>query len=336
LIFLFCIAASEQPCFFREVPVSISLVTGGGGFIGSHVVEGLLAQGKRVRVLDDFSTGNRDNLRGCQNQVEVVAGSVTDAKLLATAMREVDHVYHLAALPSVQRSIEEPAATHEVCATGTIRLLEAAKDARVQRVVYAASSSAYGDTPGAIRTEDDPIAPMSPYAAAKLAGEFYCKAFTTSFGLETVRLRFFNIFGPRQSASSPYSGVIALFIAAMNDGRTPRVYGDGLQSRDFTYVTNAVQAVLKAAEAPGVAGRVYNIGQGGSVNLLQLVEHLNQLLGSRIVPQHGPARVGDVRHSQADITRARRDLGYDPQVSFIEGLRLTLESHRQVLSAREG
>jgi UDP-glucose 4-epimerase len=314
------------------VSVSISLVTGGGGFIGSHLVEGLLALGRRVRVLDDFSTGKRENLRGIPGNVEVITGSITNASLVASAMQGVEFVYHLAALPSVQRSVEDPASTHDVCATGTLRVLEAAKNAHVKRVVYAASSSAYGDTPGAIRTEADPLAPMSPYAAAKLAGEHYCKAFTTSFGLETVRARFFNIFGPRQDAKSPYSGVIALFIAGMNEGRTPTIYGDGLQSRDFTYVTNAVQSMLKAAEAPGVAGKVYNIGQGGSINLLQLAKHLNELLGKNIVPTHGPARPGDVRHSQADISRARRELGYEPQVSFVEGLRLTLEAHQRTLA----
>jgi UDP-glucose 4-epimerase len=305
------------------------LVTGGGGFIGSHVVEGLLAEGRTVRVLDDFSTGKRENLAGTTGKIEVVAGSIADPAAVAKAVQGVEHVYHLAALPSVQRSVEDPVSTHEVCATGTLRILEAAKNSGVKRVVYAASSSAYGDTPGAVRTEDDPLAPMSPYAAAKLAGEHYCKAFTTSFGLETVRLRFFNIFGPRQDARSPYSGVIALFIAAMNDGRTPTVYGDGLQSRDFTYVTDAVQAVLKAGEAPGVAGKVYNIGKGSSTNLLDMIKYLNELLGTNIAPQHGPARVGDVRHSQADITRACRDFGYDPQVSFVDGLRLTLQAHQQ-------
>jgi UDP-glucose 4-epimerase len=322
-------------CESVEVPlVSISLVTGGGGFIGSHVVEALLAARRKVRVLDDFSTGKRANLRLVEHDVDVVAGSVADARAVAAAMKDVSHVYHLAALPSVQRSLEEPLATHEVCTTGTLRVLEAAQRAGAQRVVYAASSSAYGDTPGAVRTEDDPVAPMSPYAAAKLAGEHYCKAFTTSFGLETVRLRFFNIFGPRQDAKSPYSGVIALFIAAINDGRRPTINGDGLHSRDFTYVANAVQAVLKAGAATGVSGKVYNIGQGGSINLLQLVKHINELLGKNVVPLHGPPRVGDVLHSQADITRARRDLGYDPQVSFVEGLRLTMEAHQLSLAQR--
>jgi UDP-glucose 4-epimerase len=303
------------------------LVTGGAGFIGSHLVEGLLEQGHQVRVLDDFSTGKPGNLQAVQ-QVEIVKGSITDLPAVAAALKGMDWVCHMAALPSVQRSVEEPAATHEVCATGTLNVLDAARKAGVRRVVYAASSSAYGDTPGSIRTEDDPVAPLSPYAAAKLAGEHYCRCFTTVYGLETVRLRFFNIFGPRQDARSPYSGVIALFVGAMSAGRTPTVHGDGLQSRDFTYVANAVQAVIKAAQAPAAVGNVYNVGNGASTSVLDLVRHLNQLLGSNIQPQFGPARSGDVRHSQADISRARRDLGYEPAISFPEGLRRTLEAHR--------
>jgi UDP-glucose 4-epimerase len=195
--------------------------------------------------------------------------------------------------------------------------------------VYAASSSAYGDNPGAVRREEEPVSPMSPYAAAKLAGEFYCRCFTTVYGLETVRLRFFNIFGPRQDASSPYSGVIALFIGSMAQGRVPRIDGDGLQSRDFTYVENAVQAVLKGASAAAAVGNVYNVGTGNSITVLDLVRHLNELLGKSITPTHGPPRAGDVRYSQADITRARQDLGYEPGVSFVEGLRRTLEWYRE-------
>jgi UDP-glucose 4-epimerase len=205
-------------------------------------------------------------------------------------------------------------------------LLNAARQAGVRRLVYAASSSAYGDLEGGVRTETDPVSPLSPYAAAKLAGEHYCRSFTTVYGLETVRLRFFNIFGPRQDASSPYSGVIALFIAALSAGKAPTIQGDGLQSRDFTYVTNAVQAVIQAAEAPAAAGKVYNIGNGGSVSILDLVTHLQRLLGTSLPPQFGPPRPGDVRHSQADIARAQRDLGYDPHVTFADGLRRTLES----------
>ncbi|HXG11633.1 MAG TPA: SDR family oxidoreductase [Gemmataceae bacterium] len=308
----------------------VSLVTGGAGFIGSHLTEALVARGGRVRVLDDFSTGRRDNLDTVRDRVELIEGSVTDREAVAAAMQGVQWVFHLAALPSVQRSVEDPEATHEACVTGTLRVLSAARAAGVRRVVYAASSSAYGDTPGMVRKEDDPVAPLSPYAAAKLAGEHYCRCFTATYGLETVRLRFFNIFGPRQNPYSPYSGVIARFIAAMTAGQPPIIYGDGLQSRDFTYVDNAVQALLRAAEAPAAVGNVYNIGSGGTVRVLDLVARLNELLGTTLQPVHHPPRPGDVRHSQADISRARRDLGYEPTVSFPVGLRRTLEAFRRM------
>lgn len=301
------------------------LVTGGAGFIGSHLVEGLLAQGDRVRVLDDLSTGKRANLDAVRGRVELVEGSITDLAAAEAAVRGCEVVYHLGALPSVARSVEAPLLSHDICATGTVTVLDAARRGGVRRVVYAASSSAYGDTPGAVRTEDDPVAPLSPYAAAKLAGEHYCRCFTAVYGLETVRLRFFNIFGPRQDPKSPYSGVIAIFANLMLEGKAPRIDGDGQQSRDFTYVGNAVQAVMKAANAPAAVGNVYNVGTGGSVSVVQLVEHLNAVLGTGVAPTFGPARAGDVRHSQADISRTRRDLGYEPAVDFREGLRRTVE-----------
>jgi UDP-glucose 4-epimerase len=305
------------------------LVTGGAGFIGGHLAESLVAGGYQVRVLDNFSTGRRENLNRVQNQIEIIDGSITDPEIVRKAVQGVECIAHLAALPSVQRSVEEPLASHEVCATGTLNVLDAARRAGVRRLIYAASSSAYGDIPGTVRSEDDPVAPMSPYAAAKLAGEHYCQCFTKVYGLETVRLRFFNIFGPRQDAKSPYSGVIALFVAAMAHGQTPTIYGDGLQSRDFTYVGNAVQAVVRAGESPVTVGKVYNIGNGASTTILDLVQHLNQLLGLQIKPRFEPPRAGDVRNSQADISWARGDFGYDPRITFGEGLRLTLDDYQR-------
>jgi UDP-glucose 4-epimerase len=306
------------------------LVTGGGGFIGSHLVEALLQAGHTVRVLDDFCTGKRANLDSVAGRIETLSGSVTDAAAVAGAMADIDWVFHLAALPSVQRSVEDPVATHDVCATGTLRVLEAARHDGARRVVYAASSSAYGDNAGTVRSETEALSPLSPYAAAKVAGEHYCRSFTRVYGLETVRLRFFNIFGPRQDPDSPYAGVIAAFARTMLAGRAPTIFGDGLQSRDFTYVANAVQALCNAAAATSAAGNVYNVGAGGRHNLLDLVHHLNVILGTSLEPVFAPPRSGDVRHSQADISLACRDLGYAPAVDFPEGLRRTvnwLRSH---------
>jgi UDP-glucose 4-epimerase len=306
----------------------LCLVTGGAGFIGSHLVEGLTARGWRVRVLDDFSTGQRGNLEHVQPAPEIIHGDVAEASAVEHAVAGASVVFHLAALASVQRSVEKPMDTHRVCADGTLAVLDAARRAGVRRVVYAGSSSAYGIPAGDVQTEDDPVAPLSPYAAAKLAGEMYAQAFAATYGLETVRLRFFNIFGPRQRADSPYSGVIALFSAALGAGRTPTIFGDGQQSRDFTFVTDVVQALVRAAEVPGISGRVYNIGTGQAVNLLELLDALNRLLGTRIAARHAPARAGDVRHSRADIRRARQDLGYEPAVPFEEGLAQTLRWYR--------
>ena len=306
----------------------VSLVTGGAGFIGSHLVDELTRLGRPVRVLDDFSTGLRGNLQHVRPRPEVVDGSLTDPLAVAQAVRGVDTVFHLGALASVARSVENPLATHAACATGTLNLLDAARKAGVRRVVYAASSSAYGGQASeAGQTEDQPTAARSPYAAAKLAGELYFQAFAASYGLETVRLRFFNIFGPRQRSDSPYSGVIALFIRAMTEGRRPAVHGDGQQGRDFTFVANAVQALVKAASAPAAAvtGNVYNVGTGRSFTVLDLLAGLNDALGTDLEPTFGPTRTGDVRYSRADISRTRRDLGYDPGVGFADGLRQTVE-----------
>jgi UDP-glucose 4-epimerase len=309
--------------------VKSCLVTGGAGFIGSHLVEGLLSAGWRVRVLDDFSTGNPANLAPFAERIDLVRGSVADPAAALAATVDCEVVFHLAALPSVVLSVEQPLRVHEVTATGTLNVLDAARRQGVRRLVYAASSSAYGDQPGVRRTETDALLPLSPYAAAKLAGEHYCQACTAVYGLETVRLRFFNVFGPRQDAKSPYSGVIALFIAAMSAGRAPTIFGDGQQARDFVYVANVVQALISAADAPAASGKVYNIGNGQSTTIVELVRDLNALLGADIRPTFAPPRAGDVRLSQADITRARADLGYDPKVLFRDGLARTLAAYRE-------
>jgi UDP-glucose 4-epimerase len=300
------------------------LVTGGAGFIGSHLVEALHSAGQRVRVLDDFSTGRHENLAAVRSDVEVIEGDVTDAGAVTQALQGVDVVCHLAARASVQYSLEEPLGSHLVCATGTLQVLDTARRRKVRRVIYASSASAYGLPATDVQHETDALRAQSPYAAAKLAGEFYTQAFAASYGLETVCLRFFNIFGPRQRSDSPYSGVIALFVAAMKQGRRPCIFGDGLQSRDFTYVADVVQAVRKAAVAPGISGRTYNIGTGRRVNLLDLVACLNSLLQTNLPPEHAPPRPGDIRYSQADISAARHDLDYAPAFSFEEGLKRTL------------
>jgi UDP-glucose 4-epimerase len=303
----------------------MNLVTGGAGFIGSHLVEALLARGEDVRVLDNFSTGSHENLLAVREHVEVIDGDVSDAETVRAAMRGVEVVFHQAALASVPRSVADPLATHRACVDGTLTVLLAARDARVRRVVYAASSSAYGNSVRLPKSEDDPTTPLSPYAVAKLAGEQYCAAFSEVYGLETVRLRYFNVFGPRQTPDSPYAAVIPLFIQALSAGQAPLIHGDGGQSRDFTFIADVVQANLLAATAPGVSGRVYNVACGRRTTLLELVSHLNELLGTAIEPTHGPARAGDVRHSQAAIERAKTELGYRPTTDVQAGLRRCLE-----------
>jgi UDP-glucose 4-epimerase len=310
--------------------MELCLVTGGAGFIGSHLVEHLAAHGYPVRVLDNFDTGQRSNLAHIAPAPEIVAADVSDAAAVAEAMRGVHVVYHLAALASVQASVENPATSHRICATGTLNVLDAARKANVRRVVYSASASAYGIPAGDEQSESDPVWPLSPYAAAKLAGEQYMQAFAATYCIETVSLRFFNIFGPRQRADSPYSGVIAIFAGLMLAGKAPKIFGDGLQSRDFTYVADVVQALSKAANAENIiSGNVYNIGAGRRITLLDLVAALNRELGTDLTPTHGPERAGDIRHSRADISRARRDLSYEPSVSFEEGLKKTLQWYRE-------
>jgi UDP-glucose 4-epimerase len=300
------------------------LVTGGAGFIGSHLVEALVARGDEVRVLDDFSTGDPANLDPVAGRVDVLQGDVTDADTVQMAMKGIDVVFHQAALASVPRSVANPLATHRACVDGTLNVLLAAREAGVKRVVYAASSSAYGNSARLPKSEDDPTAPLSPYAVSKLAGEQYCAAFSEVYQLPTVRLRYFNVFGPRQTPDSPYAAVIPLFIQAMTDGRAPTVHGDGQQSRDFTYVGDVVQANLLAAEAEGVSGRVYNVAGGRRVSLLNLIRLLNELLGTSIAPEFLPTRAGDVKHSQADIARAVAELGYRPTTDIRAGLQRCL------------
>jgi UDP-glucose 4-epimerase len=305
--------------------MAFCLVTGGAGFIGSHLVEALLARGHRVRVLDNFSTGRRENLAGCRGRIELVAGDLTDLDTVRAATRDAELVFHQAALASVPRSVADPLATHHACVTGTLHVLMAAREAGVRRVVYAASSSAYGGSASLPKRETDPTLPLSPYAVAKLASEQYCAAFSQVYGLETVRLRYFNVFGPRQPPDSPYAAVIPRFLEAMLAGRSPLIHGDGQQSRDFTFVADVIQANLLAAEAPGVSGQVYNIACGRRTSLLELVEKINALLDTDIEPVHDAPRPGDVRHSQADIARAQADLGYCPTHDVDDGLRHCLD-----------
>jgi UDP-glucose 4-epimerase len=308
--------------------MTLCLVTGGFGFVGSHIAEALVRRGDRVRVLDNRSTGQRDNLAAFAGQIETVEGDVIDLATVEGAVAGCELVFHQAALASVPRSVAEPLATHAADATGTLHVLDAARRAGARRVIYAASSSAYGNQPTPRKRESDLPSPLSPYAAAKLAGELYCEAFWHSYGLETVALRYFNVFGPRQDPNGPYAAVIPLFIRAVLAGQQPTIYGDGLQTRDFTYVENVVRANLLAADAPDAAGRVFNVGNGQSISLLDLLTALNGILGTKIEPLFQPARAGDVRDSLADITLARQVLGYEPAVDLTEGLRRTVEFYR--------
>jgi nucleoside-diphosphate-sugar epimerase len=301
------------------------LVTGGAGFIGSHLCEELLRRGHQVRVADDLSTGKRGNLR---KGVEFVEGDLAD---LATARRVVEgcqYVLHQAAIPSVPRSVKDPLTSHRANVDATVNMLIAARDGGVKRLVFAGSSSAYGDTPTLPKREDMPNGPLSPYALQKVIGEQYLQMFTKLYGLETVTIRYFNVFGPRQDPSSPYSGVISVFATALLDGRSPKIYGDGEQTRDFTYVANVVDGVLRACEAPAVSGEIINVATGGRISLNQLFRTMRELIGGSLEPTYADPRPGDVRDSQADISKARRVLGYEPTVSFEEGLRRTVEWYR--------
>ena len=304
------------------------LVTGGAGFIGSNTVDELLRRGHTVVVLDDFSAGREENLKQCAGKIEIVRGSITDLSAVHKACERADYVIHLAARTSVPRSVKDPIESNHVNIDGTLNVLVAARDAKVRRFVYAASSSAYGETPTQPKREDMCPDPISPYGVTKFVGELYAKVFGRCYGLETVCLRYFNVFGPRQDPSSPYSGVLSKFITTLLADDQPVIFGDGEQSRDFTYIENVVQANLLACEAPNCAGRVLNAGTGGRFTLNETLHLLEKISGKRATAKYEPPRSGDILHSQANITEARKMLGYDPKVSFEEGLRRTWEWYR--------
>ena len=304
----------------------IALVTGGAGFIGSHIAGALAASGARVRVLDDLSTGHRENLDEIEGDVDFIQGSVADEQLLAKALENVELIFHEAAIPSVPRSVEAPRNTHVASVDGTFALLLAAKEAGVKRVVYAASSSAYGDQPTLPKVEQMAPDPLSPYAVAKLVGEYYCRVFTRVYGLETVSLRYFNVFGPRQDPGSQYSGVVSRFISSLLSDERPVIFGDGEQSRDFTYIENVIAANLSAASSPKASGHVINVANGERITLNELLAELKELTGrTDVTAEYREPRVGDVRHSLADITMARELLGYESKVDLREGLKRTLD-----------
>ena len=306
------------------------LVTGGAGFIGSHIASALAARGDKVRVLDNLSTGHKQNIAALEGKVDFVEGDLINARDVERALEGVDVVFHEAALASVPRSVDAPLDTNAACVTGTVTLLDVARRVGIRRLVYGGSSSAYGDQPIPAKHEGLLPLPLSPYAAAKLAGEFYCQAFTSTYGLETVTIRYFNVFGPRQDPKSQYAAVIPKFITEVLAGRRPTIYGDGKQSRDFTYIDNIVLGNLLAADAPDAVGRTINVACGESFDLLQVMEGINRALGTKIEPVFEPARAGDVRESLADITLAKKLLQYEPSVSFDEGLLRTVDYYRSL------
>ena len=304
------------------------LVTGGAGFIGSNTVDELVRRGHRVVVFDDFSAGKKENLAATVGKTELIQGSITDLDLCHKACRGAEFVIHLAARTSVPRSVKDPIETDRINIAGTLNMLLAARDAKVRRVVFAASSSAYGETPKLPKVETMQPVPISPYGVTKYVGELYAYAFGKCYGLETVSLRYFNVFGPRQDPSSPYSGVLSKFCSAILAGESPVIYGDGEQSRDFTYIENVVQANLLACEAPGAAGLVFNIGTGSRFTLNQTLALLGKITSRNLAAKHDPPRSGDIRDSQADISAARKVLGYAPNIGFEEGLRRTWEWYK--------
>jgi nucleoside-diphosphate-sugar epimerase len=299
------------------------LVTGGAGFIGSHLAEELVRRGERVRVVDSFITGKRQNLAHLQG-VDLIEGDLADLDVARRAVEGMEYVLHQAAIPSVPRSVQDPITSNRANIDASLNVLVAARDAGVRRVVYAGSSSAYGNSPTLPKVETMPTAPLSPYALQKLVAEQYCQMFTRLYGLETVTIRYFNVFGPRQDPSSPYSGVISLFIRALVEGQRPTIYGDGEHTRDFTYVANVVDGVLRACEAPAASGEVINVATGGRISLNQLFHAVKELTGATGDPVYAEPRPGDVRDSQADIEKARRVLGYEPIVGFAQGLEKTV------------
>jgi nucleoside-diphosphate-sugar epimerase len=305
------------------------VVTGGAGFIGSNTVDELVRRGETVIVLDDLSSGKEDNLAEVRSKISFIKGSITDLEAVRKAMQSADYVIHLAARTSVPRSVKDPIDTNKINVEGTLNVLVAARDAKVKRVVFAASSSAYGETPTLPKVETMQPEPISPYGVAKYAGELYAQMFGRVYGLENVSLRYFNIFGPRQDPDSPYSGVLAKFCTAFLEKTQPLVFGDGEQSRDFTFVENAVAANLLACEAPNASGRVFNIGTGARITLNQTLALLANLTGNKLETKYEPPRDGDIRDSQADIKQARDVLSYEPLISFEEGLRRTVEWYRE-------
>jgi nucleoside-diphosphate-sugar epimerase len=307
-----------------------ALVTGGAGFIGSHVLRRLLADGLDVRVLDNFATGRRENLDGLDRDVELIEGDIQSYERVYNAVIGCDYVFHLAALPSVPRSVQDPLTSNASNVIGTLNVLLASRDANVARVVFASSSSVYGTNPAMPKHEDLAPAPMSPYAVSKLAGEGYCRSFHEVYGLSTVAVRYFNVFGPRQDPLSQYAAVIPRFILAGLRGVAPVIFGDGEQSRDFTFVENAVAATILAMHAPDAAGGVFNVACGERMTLNQTIAELEAILGRRITPEHRPGRPGDIKHSLADISRARAQLGYAPAVPFRDGLRRTVSHYAEL------
>jgi UDP-N-acetylglucosamine/UDP-N-acetyl-alpha-D-glucosaminouronate 4-epimerase len=304
------------------------LVTGGAGFIGSNTVDELVRRGHGVVVLDDLSSGKEENLAEVRSKITFLKGSITDLEAVQKAMHQAEYVIHLAARTSVPRSVKDPLETNRINVEGTLNVLVAARDNKVKRVVFAASSSAYGETPTLPKTESMQPQPFSPYGVSKFVGELYAQTFGRCYGLENVSLRYFNIFGPRQDPDSPYSGVLSRFAMAFLEEQQPVVYGDGEQTRDFTYVENAVQANLLACESPSASGEVFNVGTGGRVSLNQTLEHFRRISGKRLEVKYDPSREGDIRDSQADIAKAREFLGYEPTVLFEEGLERTFEWYR--------